>query len=138
MNIYVGNLSWSMTNEDLHSIFAPFGEIASAKIVTDKFKPGRSKGFGFVEMPDDAEALKAINALNDTDSMGRKLIVNESKPKPEGERSSYRGNSGGGYKKSYGSGGGSSREGGYRGSRDSNGSGNGGYKERNNDYNSRY
>lgn len=130
-----------MTNEDLHNLFAPFGEIGSAKIVTDKFKPGRSKGFGFVEMPEDAEALKAINALNETDSMGRKLIVNESKPKPEGERSSYGRSSSpggsGGYKKSYGasSGTGGSREGGYKRS-----TGNDSYKERNrnDDYNSRY
>lgn len=114
MNIYVGNLSWSMTNEDLHSIFAPFGEIASAKIVTDKFKPGRSKGFGFVEMPDDSEAIKAISALNETESMGRKLIVNESKPKSEGERSNFRSSNGSGYKRSYGNSGNSREGGNYR------------------------
>ena len=121
MNIYVGNLNWSLTNEELEKMFTPFGEVTSAKIVTDKFRQGRSKGFGFVEMPDDDAARAAIAGLNETEIGERKIIVNESTPKPEGERRSYEG--GGGFKKSYGGGGGNryggsgggSRGGGYGG-----------------------
>src|SRR5215467_14439825 len=103
MNIYVGNLNWNMTSDDLHNLFSPYGEVVSAKIVTDKFNNNRSKGFGFVEMSDDEAARKAISSLNDTDIQGRKIVVNESAPRKEGD--------GGGYKKkSFGSGGG-----GYRG-----------------------
>ena len=99
MNIYVGNLNWNLTNEELEQMFTPYGEVTSAKIVTDKFKNDRSKGFGFVEMPDDEAARTAISALNETEIGGRKIIVNESTPKPEGERRS------GGFKKSFGGGG---------------------------------
>lgn len=130
MNIYVGNLSWTMTSEDLQELFAPYGEITSAKIVTDKFKNNRSKGFGFVEMADDEAAKAAIAALHDSDIQGRKIVVNESQPRPEGERKP------GGFKKSFGGGGGSrggfggggSRGGGggYGGGRDR-GNGGGGY-----------
>jgi len=99
MNIYVGNLNWNMTSDDLYNLFAPYGEVASAKIVTDKFNNDRSKGFGFVEMSDDEAARTAISALNETEVLGRKLVVNESAPRPEGQ--------GGGYKKkSFGGGGG--------------------------------
>ena len=108
MNIYVGNLNWALTNEELEQMFTPYGEVSSAKIVTDKFKNDRSKGFGFVEMPDDDAARTAISALNETELGGRKIIVNESTPKPEGERR----NSGGGFKRSYGGGGGGNRYGG--------------------------
>ncbi|MBS1729802.1 MAG: RNA-binding protein [Bacteroidetes bacterium] len=90
MNIYVGNLNWGMTSDDLHNLFAPYGEVASAKIVTDKFNNNRSKGFGFVEMGDDDAARKAISELNETEVSGRKIVVNESAPRQEGE---------GGYKK---------------------------------------
>jgi RNA recognition motif-containing protein len=113
MNIYVGNLNWNMTSEDLQELFAPYGEVTSAKIVTDKFNNNRSKGFGFVEMPDEEAAKAAISALHDTDVQDRKIVVNESTPRPEGERKS------GGYKKSYGGG---NRGGGYGGNR-----GGGGY-----------
>ena len=139
MNIYVGNLSWSMTSEDLQELFTPNGEVASAKIVTDKFSNNRSKGFGFVEMPDDEAAKAAIAGLNELDLQGRKIVVNESTPRPEGERRE------GGYRKPGGSGGyggGGSRGGGggyggggYRGGggygggggRDRGNSGGGGY-----------
>lgn len=104
MNIYVGNLNWNMTSEDLQNLFAPFGEVTSAKIVTDKFNNNRSKGFGFVEMSDDDAARAAIAALHDTDVQDRKIVVNESTPRPEGER---RSGGGGGFKKSFGGGGGS-------------------------------
>jgi len=86
MNIYVGNLNWNMTSEDLQALFAPYGEVASAKIITDKFKNNRSKGFGFVEMPDEEAAKAAIAALHESEIEGRKIVVNESAPRPEGER----------------------------------------------------
>ncbi len=92
MNIYVGNLSWGLKDQDLANLFAPFGEVSSAKIVTDKFTQ-RSKGFGFVEMANDEEAQAAIAQLNGTEVEGRSLVVNESRPKQEG------GGGGGGYKK---------------------------------------
>jgi RNA recognition motif-containing protein len=93
MNIYVGNLNWEMTDQDLLDLFAPHGEITSAKIVTDKFKGNRSKGFGFVEMPNDEEAKAAIAALHQTEIGGRSIIVNESQPREEGERKSFGGGS---------------------------------------------
>ncbi len=124
MNIYVGNLSWTMTDEDLSNLFTQFGTVTSAKILKDKMN-GRSKGFGFVEM-DDAEAAKtAIAGLNESEIQGRKLIVNESQPRTEGEgggggfkKRSFgggSGGSGGGYKKSGGSGGGYGGSGGSGG-----------------------
>lgn len=136
MNIYVGNLNWTMTSEELQELFTPYGEVTSAKIVTDKFNNNRSKGFGFVEMSDDEAARTAISALHDTEVSGRQIVVNESTPRPEGER---RSGGGGGYKKSFGGGGsrsgsgggygGGNRGGGYGGgSRDRGGnSGGGGY-----------
>lgn len=127
MNIYVGNLNWNMTSEDLHELFSPYGEVTSAKIVTDKFKNNRSKGFGFVEMSDDEAARTAISALNDTEVQERKIVVNESTPKPEGERRS----GGGGFKKSFGGGnrggGGFNRDRGNGGFNRDRGNGGGGY-----------
>ena len=78
MNIYVGNLSWGMNDQDLENLFAEHGTVTSAKIITDRMT-NRSRGFGFVEMSDGAEA--AIEALNETEIEGRKLVVNESRPK---------------------------------------------------------
>ena len=78
MNIYVGNISWGLTDQDLENVFAEYGTVTSAKIITDR-APGRSRGFGFVEMSDGAEA--AIEALNGTEVDGRELVVNESRPK---------------------------------------------------------
>ena len=80
MNIYVGNLSYRMTEAELKDTFAPFGEVKRAKIVKDR-DTNRSKGFGFVEIENDADALKAIEALNNREVGGRALRVNESKPK---------------------------------------------------------
>ncbi len=114
MNIYVGNLNWSMTDQDLQDLFAPFGEITSAKIVTDKFKGNRSKGFGFVEMPSAEEAQAAITALHQSEIGERSIVVNESQPKPEGERRSSFGG-GGGSRGGYGGGGGNRGGGGYGG-----------------------
>lgn len=121
MNIYVGNLNWSMTDSDLQDLFSPYGEVVSAKIVVDKFNGNRSRGFGFVEMADDEAARAAISGLNDLDLSGRKIVVNESTPKPEGERRE------GGYKKPGGYGGGGNRGGGgYGGGGGSRGGGYGG------------
>ena len=78
MNIYVGNLSWGMSDQDLENLFAEHGSVTSAKIITDRMT-NRSRGFGFVEMSDGAEA--AIKALNEAEFDGRKLVVNESRPK---------------------------------------------------------
>ena len=78
MNIYVGNISWGLTDQDLENVFAEYGTVDSAKIITDR-ATGRSRGFGFVEMSDGAEA--AIEALNGTVVDGRELVVNESRPK---------------------------------------------------------
>ena len=75
MNIYVGNISWGLTDQDLENVFAEYGTVTSAKIITDR-ATGRSRGFGFVEMSDGAEA--AIEALNGTEVDGRELVVNES------------------------------------------------------------
>jgi RNA recognition motif-containing protein len=134
MNIYVGNLSWTMTDEDLSNLFTQFGTVSSAKILKDKMN-GRSKGFGFVEMEDDEAAKAAIAGLNETEVQGRKLIVNESQPRQEGDfkkRSFGTGGGGGGYKKPGGSGGyggsggGRSSGGGYGGGGNRSG-GSGGY-----------
>ncbi len=130
MNIYVGNLNWEMTDQDLQDLFASHGEIASAKIVTDKFKGNRSKGFGFVEMPNDEEAKAAIAALHQTEIGGRSIIVNESQPREEGERKSFGGGGnrggGGGSRGGYGGGGGNRGGGGGYGGGGNRGGG-GGY-----------
>ena len=78
MNIYIGNISWGLTDQDLENVFAEYGTVDSAKIITDR-ATGRSRGFGFVEMSDGAEA--AIEALNGTEVDGRELVVNESRPR---------------------------------------------------------
>lgn len=80
MNIYVGNLSFRCTEEDLHALFAEFGEVDSAKVVTDR-ETGRSRGFGFVEMSDDDAGKAAIEALDGQEHQGRNLTVNEARPR---------------------------------------------------------
>jgi cold-inducible RNA-binding protein len=80
--IFVGNFSFSLTEGELRSLFAPFGTVDSATVVTDR-ATGRSRGFGFVEMPSNEEADKAIAALNGKDSGGRQLTVNEARPKSD-------------------------------------------------------
>jgi RNA recognition motif-containing protein len=126
MNIYVGNLSWNLKDQDLANLFTPYGEVASAKIVMDKFTQ-RSKGFGFVEMANDEQAQAAIAQLNGSEVDGRNLVVNESRPKEEG--------GGGGYKKPGGGGGfnrgggGGFNRGGGGGGFNRGGSGGGGYKK---------
>jgi len=81
-NIYVGNLSYQLTEDELRSAFSGFGQVTSAKIIIDR-DTGQSKGFGFVEMPVAAEAKTAIEKLDGTDLKGRKLRVNEARPKPD-------------------------------------------------------
>ena len=90
MNIYVGNLSYEATEEDLQQAFEGFGQVESVNIIKDKYS-GRSKGFGFVEMPAKDEAQSAINELNDTELKGRTLKVNEARPRSEsrGGRGGY-------------------------------------------------
>lgn len=120
MNIYVGNLSWQMTDEDLRTLFEQYGSVTSAKIVKDKVS-GRSKGFGFVEMPDDTEAQNALSSLYESEVLGRKIIVNEAQPKPQN------GGGGGGFKKRSFGGGGNSGGGGYKKGGFNRGGGGGGY-----------
>jgi RNA recognition motif-containing protein len=89
MNIYVGSLLFKMSEAELKELFEEYGEVTTAKIIIDKYS-GKSKGFGFVEMPNDAEAKKAIEELNGSDIQGRKIIVNESIERTE-RRSNFRG-----------------------------------------------
>ncbi len=84
MNIYVGNLPYKMTDQELQSLFDEFGTVTSARVIMDR-ETGRSKGFGFVEMEDDAAAKAAIEANNEKEFMGRNLRVNESEPRPKRE-----------------------------------------------------
>jgi RNA recognition motif-containing protein len=80
MNIYAGNLPWGLSEEDLREAFEAFGEVASVKIIKDKFT-GRSRGFGFVEMPNQEEGESAISALNGKDLKGREIVVNQARPR---------------------------------------------------------
>ena len=118
--LYVGNLSFSVTNADLEDLFAPFGEVRSAQVVEDR-QTGRSRGFGFVEMASDGDALAAIDALHDQEHGGRRLTVNEAKPREDrgGGGGGYRGGGGGGYQGGGGGGGGyRGGGGGYQGGGD--------------------
>jgi RNA recognition motif-containing protein len=85
MNIYVGNLAYSITDDDLREAFAAFGEVERASVIMDR-DTGRSKGFGFVEMPDNSQAEAAINGLNEKDLSGRPIRVNEAKPREDRPR----------------------------------------------------
>jgi len=84
-NIYVGNLSYRMSDDDLRNAFSPFGEVSSARIIMDR-DTGRSKGFGFVEMPDDNQAQEAISKLDGSDLEGRTVKVNVARPREERPR----------------------------------------------------
>jgi len=111
--LYVGNLAYSVRDQDLQDAFAEFGAVSSAKVMMDR-ETGRSKGFGFVEMGSDAEAQAAINGLNGQPVSGRAIVVNEARPReerPAGFRSPYGGGNGGGGNGGGGYGGGR-REGG--------------------------
>jgi RNA recognition motif-containing protein len=110
--LYVGNLTYSVTSSDLESWFAQYGTVQSAQVIQDR-DTGRSKGFGFVEMNTDAEAQAAIQGLNDQEYEGRRLTVNEAKPREPRSGGGYGGGGGrGGY---GGGGGGRSGGGGYGG-----------------------
>jgi RNA recognition motif-containing protein len=112
MKLYVGNLSFNTSEDQLRQLFEPHGTVVSAKLVTDR-DTGRPRGFGFVEMGDSAQGQAAITALNETDVDGRKLTVNEARPKPMGGGG---GGGGGGGRGGYGGrGGGGGGGGGGRG-----------------------
>lgn len=85
MNIYVGNLSYSVTEDDLRALFSEFGDVSSAKLIIDR-ESGRSKGFGFVEMAGNDSGKKAIDALNGRDVSGRAITVNEARPREDRPR----------------------------------------------------
>ncbi|MGB1253616.1 MAG: RNA recognition motif domain-containing protein [Candidatus Promineifilaceae bacterium] len=128
MNIYAGNLNWNMSEDELRQEFEAYGTVSSASILTDR-ETGRSRGFGFVEMPNDDEARAAIAALDGSNMGGRDVRVNEARPRESrgggggGGRGGYGGGGGGG-RGGYGGGGGGSR-GGYGGG--GGGGGRGGY-----------
>ncbi|MBV6511487.1 MAG: RNA-binding protein [Ignavibacteriales bacterium] len=113
MNIFVGNLAKDVTEEDLQNLFTEFGAVRSVKVIKDMFS-GESKGFGFVEMPGLAEAQKAMNSLNTKDVKGKKLVVNEARPKTNDRKG----------------GGGGGNRGGYGGGRGGSGGGNRGFGNR--------
>jgi len=95
--LYVGGLAYSVTEQELEALFAEQGKVVSAAVIKDR-DSGQSKGFGFVEMEDDATAKKAIDALNGYELSGRKIMVNEARPQEDRRPG---GNSGGGFRRSY-------------------------------------
>ncbi len=101
INIYVGNLSYQTTEEDLRQAFGAYGEVHAAAVIHDKFTD-KSKGFGFVEMPSDDEAKAAIEAMDGTEFMGRQIKVNEARPRPDRRP---QGTGGGGWRGGDGGGG---------------------------------
>ncbi len=119
MNLYVGNLLFDVTESELKEMFEPFGQVTEIRLIMDKFS-GKSKGFGFIEMPSKEEAQKAIEALNGKDVKGRAMTVNEAKPKVERGRGGFGGGGGGRGRGGFGGGGGgrggrSGGKGGYGG-----------------------
>ncbi|MFB3885147.1 MAG: RNA recognition motif domain-containing protein [Thermodesulfobacteriota bacterium] len=97
MNIYVGNLSFDASEESLRQLFEPFGEVTSINIIKDKYS-GQSRGFGFVEMPDRAQAQAAIDGLNGKELLGRQINVNEARPRTgQGKGGGRGGSKGGGF-----------------------------------------
>jgi RNA recognition motif-containing protein len=134
--LYVGNLAYSVRDEELQQAFSAFGTVISAKVMMDR-ETGRSKGFGFVEMGSDAEAQAAINGMNGQSLSGRAVVVNEARPReerPGGFRSPYGGGggggggAGGGGRGGYGGGGGGGGRGGYGGSGGGGAGGGGGFR----------
>ena len=112
MEIYVGNLPWSAEDQDLNDAFGQFGEVTSAKIITDR-DTGRSRGFGFVSMSNDDEARQAIESLNDSDFQGRNMNCREATPRQERPRHGGGGGGGGGrggFHRGGGGGGGGGRD----------------------------
>jgi RNA recognition motif-containing protein len=127
MNIFVGSLPFKIEESELKQYFEEYGEVSSVKIISDKYT-GRSKGFAFVEMPDDASAQKAIDALNGSDIGGRSAVVNQAEEKKE--RDNRGGGGGGGYNR-----GGGGDRGGYGGGGYNRGGGGGGGYDRDNNRN---
>jgi RNA recognition motif-containing protein len=125
--LYVGNLAYSVRDNDLEQAFSQFGTVTSAKVMMER-DTGRSKGFGFVEMGSDAEAQAAINGMNGQPLSGRSIVVNEARPmEPRPPRSGGYGGGGGGGG-GYGGGGGRQGGGGYGGGGGSDGGGEGGFR----------
>jgi RNA recognition motif-containing protein len=120
MNIFVGSLPFSLEEADLRELFEAYGEVSTVKLISDR-ETGRSKGFGFVEMPDDESAQKAITGLNGTDVKGRSIAVSQAEEKKPNDR---RGGGGG-----YGGGGNRGGGGGYGGGGNRGGGGGGGYSK---------
>jgi len=100
MNIFVSNLSFRVSDDDLKTLFEEYGAVKSAKVITDKYS-GRSRGFGFVEMDNDTEANKAIEELNQADFDGKQILVSVAKPKTEGPRKSFNNDRNNDDRKSY-------------------------------------
>lgn len=139
MNIYVANLSWNTTSDSLQELFAEYGEVTSAYIINDR-ETGRSRGFGFVEMPNDEDGQKAIDTLNETDFEGKTISVSVARPRterPAGGGNRGGGSYGGGNRGGGGSYGGGNRGGGYGGGNRGGGYG-GGYGSDRGDRGGRY
>ncbi len=119
MNLYISNLSYNISDEDLRLLFADYGEITSAKVIMDR-ETGRSRGFGFVELSDDELAKKAIEELNQASYDGKVINITEARPREDrGDRGGrFNNNRGGGYGSKRGGGYGSNRGGGYGSNRD--------------------
>ena len=119
MNLYISNLSYNISDEDLRQLFADYGEITSAKVIMDR-EIGRSRGFGFVELSDDELAKKAIEELNQASYDGKVINITEARPREDrGDRGGrFNNNRGGGYGSNRGGGYGSNRGGGYGSNRD--------------------
>ena len=119
MNLYISNLSYNISDEDLRQLFADYGEITSAKVIMDR-ETGRSRGFGFVELSDDELAKKAIEELNQASYDGKVINIKEARPREDrGDRGGrFNNNRGGGYGSNRGGGYGSNRGGGYGSNRD--------------------
>jgi len=119
MNLYISNLSYNISDEDLRLLFADYGEITSAKVIRDR-ETGRSRGFGFVELSDDELAKKAIEELNQASYDGKVINITEARPREDrGDRGGrFNNNRGGGYGSNRGGGYGSNRGGGYGSNRD--------------------
>ncbi|MFZ6001718.1 MAG: RNA recognition motif domain-containing protein [Bacteroidota bacterium] len=96
MNIYVANIPWKASEDQLKQLFAEYGEVNSAKIIMDKVTQ-RSRGFGFIEMADDSSGRNAINSLNGADFLGKNLVVNEARPRED--KPNFRSNGGGGFRR---------------------------------------
>ncbi len=121
MNLYVGNLSRDVTNEDMQQAFEPFGQVTTVNVIKDRYS-GESRGFGFVEMPDKSEAQAAISDLNGHELKGQEITVSEARPRSDKRR----GGGGGGGGGRFNSGGGGRGQGGGGGGRRGSGGGGGG------------